>query len=304
LGGRGFGYGGLGYGGFGYGGFGYGFGSGLGFGLMSSMMFGMGGYGMGGYGGYGGGGYGGGGYGGGGYGGGYGGNGGYNSYGAGNDPYTSLGAGSNDPNAYAGLTPPATAGALDAATQNATSSTTPAAAGSSGFAEQGEAAFKAGDYKGAVYGWKHAVIDDPKNPVLMMLLGQALFATGRFEEAAGATQMAMHAIPKEKWGVVVGNSKELYGNVQDYTTQLRALEKSVGEKPNDPALRFLAGFHYAYLGYPQLAVDQLDKGLKIAPQDEMAKLLRDEMRAKLPKPTAPATPAPTLPVPSESVPSE
>jgi tetratricopeptide (TPR) repeat protein len=132
----------------------------------------------------------------------------------------------------------------------------------------------------------------------MMMFGQALFATGKFEEAAGATQMAMHALPKEKWGVVVSNYKDLYGNTQDYTTQLRALEKSVGEKPNDPALRFLAGFHYAYLGHPQLAIDQLDKALKSAPQDEIAKLLRDEMRAKLPKPTAPAVPVPTLPVPS------
>jgi hypothetical protein len=39
--------------------------------------------------------------------------------------------------------------------------------------------------------------------------------------------------------------------------------------------------------------------LKIAPKDEMAKLLRDEMQAKPPKPIAPATGAPTLPVPSE-----
>ena len=257
---------------------------------MSSMMFGMGGYGMGGYGGYGGG-YGGGGYGGGygGNGGGYGGYGGNNSYGSGYDPYAGLGAGSINPNANT---------ALDVATQNATTSTTPGAAGSGRFAEKGEAAFKAGDYNGAIYAWKHAVIDDPKNPVLMMMLGQALFAAGRFEEAAGATQMAMHAIPKEKWGVVASNYKDLYGNAQDYTTQLRALEKAVGEKPNDPAQRFLLGFHYAYLGYPQQAVDQLDLGLKIAPQDEMAKALRDEMGAKLPKPTAPATPGPTVPVPS------
>ena len=259
---------------------------------MSSMMFGMGGYGMGGYGmgGYGMGGYGMGGYGGGGYGGGYGGYGGYNSYGAGYDPYAGAGAGSINPNATA---------ALDVATQNAITPTTLGAAGSNAFAEKGEAAFKAGDYNGAVYEWKHAVIDDPKNPVLMMMFGQALFATGKFEEAAGATQMAMHALPKEKWGVVVGNYKDLYGNTQDYTTQLRALEKSVGEKPDNPALRFLAGFHYAYLGHPQHAIDQLDKGLKIAPKDEMAKLLRDEMQAKLPKPIAPATPVPTLPVPSE-----
>ena len=77
----------------------------------------------------------------------------------------------------------------------------------------------------------------------------------------------MHVLPKEQWGVVVSNHKELYGNVQDYTNQLRALEKAVGEKPNDPAQRFLLGFHYAYLGFPQQAVDQLDRELKTTPQD-------------------------------------
>ena len=103
---------------------------------------------------------------------------------------------------------------------------------------------------------------------------------------------------KDKWGVVVGNYKDLYGNVQDDTDQLRALEKAVKDKPDNPALRFLAGFHYAYLGFPKEAVDQLDKVLKVQPQDEMAKALRDELRAKLPKPIAPPAAPPTPPAPS------
>jgi hypothetical protein len=158
------------------------------------------------------------------------------------------------------------------------------------FAEAGERAFWSGDYNGAVYAWRHAVLDAPDNPVLVMMLGQALFATGQFDEAAGATQAAMQMLPKEQWGVVIVNFRELYGNVPDYTTQLRALEKAVAEKPDNPARRFLAGFQYAYLGYPKFAIDQLDKGLKAEPRDEMAKQLRDEMQSKLPKETAPATP--------------
>ena len=173
-----------------------------------------------------------------------------------------------------------------------------AADGARVFTEQGEAAFKAGDYKAAVYAWRHAIIDDQQNPVLLMLLAQSMFATGNFEEAAGATQSAMQMLPKDKWGVVVGNYKELYGNVQDYTDQLRALEKAVKDKPENPALRFLMGFHYAYLGFPKEAVDQLDKVVKIQPQDEMAKALREEMRAKLPKPIAPPVLPPTPQAPS------
>ncbi|MDB5390801.1 MAG: hypothetical protein JWM11_6447 [Planctomycetaceae bacterium] len=151
------------------------------------------------------------------------------------------------------------------------------------FADQGEAAFKAGDFKGAVYAWRHAVLDDPKNPVLVMMFGQALFATGKYDEAAGATQTAMQQLPKENWGVVVTNYKELYGNNQSYTDQLRALEKAVSEKPKEPGLRFLLGFHYGYLGYPQQAVIQLDKVLETASSDEMARQLRAEMQSKLVK---------------------
>jgi tetratricopeptide (TPR) repeat protein len=185
-------------------------------------------------------------------------------------------------------------------TATPTASTDPATSARN-FTDQGEAAFKAGDYKGAVYAWKHALVDDAQNPVLLMMLAQALFANGSYEEAAGATQAAMHMIPKDKWGVVVTNYKDLYGNVQDYTTQLRGLEKAVKDKPDNPALRFLAGFHYAYLGFPKEAVDQLDKAIKLQPQDEMAKALREEMQAKLPKPVAP--PAAVPPTPELQAPS-
>lgn len=145
------------------------------------------------------------------------------------------------------------------------------------FAEKGEEDFKAGDYKSAVYAWRHAVVDDPQNGVLMMMLSQALFASGQFDEAAGATQQAMRLLPEDQWGVVVKNFRELYGKGADYTTQLRALEKEIKRDGENPATRFLLGFHYGYLGYPSHAVKQLDKTLKLAPQDQLAKRLREVM---------------------------
>lgn len=157
------------------------------------------------------------------------------------------------------------------------------------FAGQGEAAFKAGDYKAAVYNWRHAVVDDPKNGVLVLMLSQALFATGEFDDAAGAAQHGMMLLPKESWSAVVGNYKELYKNIGDYTTQLRALEKASNDKPDHPGFHFLLGYHYGFLGYPADAVKQLDKTLAAAPRDEIAKSLRELMAAKLPKPTGAAT---------------
>jgi len=170
---------------------------------------------------------------------------------------------------------------------------------STSFSEKGEASFKSGDYAGAAYSWKHALVDNSQNPILGLMLGQSLFATGKYEESAGVTQASMNQLPKDKWGVVVQNSRELYGSYQDYTSQLRALEGAARTKSNDPALRFLLGYHYAYLGYPQQAVDQLDKVLSLAPGDDIAKQLRDEMKAKLPKVDAPnLPPAQLVPLPS------
>lgn len=158
------------------------------------------------------------------------------------------------------------------------------------FAQKGENDFKAGDYKGAVYAWRHALVDDPQNGVLMMMLAQGLFATGSYDEAAGAVQQAMQLLPENQWGVVVSNYKELYGKIGDYTSQLRALEKAVKAAPDDPGLRFLLGFHYGYLGYPKDAVKQLDKVLQEAPADQLAKKLHEIFTGKLPKDGGPAAP--------------
>ena len=308
------GYGGYG-GGYGYSGFGFGlgrFGYGWGFGLGSYGLFGYprwgcfayqpycsyGGYGSGGYG-YGGYGY-----------------GGYNNYGS----YASLspglmgyGYGVNyapygSPTAIITSTPAATVMsdalaplAASTSTQLASADPQSAVAGALPTAEQyaqiGETAFKARDYKSAVRAWRHGLVDDPNNGMLVLMLSQALFATEQFNEAAGATQFGMQLLPQEKWETVVKNYRELYGKVDDYTNQLRALEKAAREKADDPALRFMLGYHYGFLGYPKEAVQQLEKCVSLAPEDETAQKLLELFSDKLPKdpakkdtPPAPAKP--------------
>jgi tetratricopeptide (TPR) repeat protein len=157
------------------------------------------------------------------------------------------------------------------------------AAASGDFATQAEADFQAGNYDSAVRNWQHALVDDPNNATLVMLMSQGLFATGKYDEAAGALQAALQGVPQDKWNTVVGNYRELYGNVEDYTKQLRALE-TASEKTESPAMQFLLGYHYGYLGFPKEAVRELDKGLKLAPEDMLARQLRDQFA---PKPSTP-----------------
>ena len=202
--------------------------------------------------------------------GGYGGFGGYGGYGGG-------GYGGN----YASY--PASYGDDDSQLAQTTASTAAAS-----FDQAGEDAFRAGVYKDAVYDWRHALVDDPHNGTLAMLLAQALFAQGSFNEAAGAVEMGMMLLPQEEWGVVVKNYKELYTSNAVYTAQLRALEKASSATPDDAGMRFLLGFHYNYLGYPTQAAHELEKVLQLAPKDELSKKLLDSIHG---------TASPTQPCP-------
>ena len=278
------GYGGyLGNGGYGpYGGYGYspyyGYGGPLGIlGQLGLNALGYGGYGYGPYaygGGYGLGGYGLGGYGNGGYGGGY-----------ANYDYST--------NSYV------TAAASDQ-TQTAQSQPVHSQSSPSSFEEAGERAFKEGRYQDAVYNWRHAALDQEQNGALVLLLGQALFASGQYQDAAGATEAGMAQLPPDQWGVVVKNYEDLYSSRQAYTDQLRTLEAARKAKPDDPALRFLLGYHYFYLGYPSEAQQELERAMALQPKDLVAKDLLALTRGEKPSGPQPTTAdRRTMPPPSE-----
>ena len=172
------------------------------------------------------------------------------------------------------------------------------------YAQIGESSFKSRDYKSAVRAWRHGIVDEPENGVLVLMLAQGMFATEQFNEAAGATQFAMQLLPQEKWEVVVKNYRELYGKVDDYTAQLRALEKAAKEKTDDPGLRFLLGYHYGFLGFPKEAVVQLEKCVSLAPEDDMAQKLLTMFQEKLPKSEQKEElPAPGSPPAADSLPN-
>jgi len=183
-------------------------------------------------------------------------------------------------------------------TASATSSDEAAAAASRSreFADRGTSAFKAGNYDRAAWSWRHAIVDDPQNPALVLQLSHALFAIGIYDEAAGAVQAAMRQLPQSEWGTVVTRYQTMYGKAIDYTHQLRALENAINSKPNDPALRFLAAYHFGYLGFVKQSIEQLEDVVRREPRDELARQLLDEMHSKLTLAESISTvpPAPTV----------
>ncbi len=201
---------------------------------------------------------------------------------------------------YANATPATDAGAAAATTAP---SLDPAAADD--FIAAGEAAFRAGQYEAALRDWQHAMVDNRDNGAVVLLMAQALFQLGQYEGAAGTVQMAMQMLPEDEWSKVVNNYTDLYGNVQDYTNGVKALEKARGEKPDEPAMRFLLGYHFGYLGYPKQAVRELDKALDLQPKDLGAEKLRDTfaVAAGLPaRPHPPRDQAPQVPAAGQAAP--
>jgi len=138
------------------------------------------------------------------------------------------------------------------------------------FAARGQELFLNGKYPDAVKTLRHAVLDDPKNGPLLALTGEALWAAGNYDEAAGALQQSLLATPETDW-VGVANRAARLTPTESVTALAKALEK--GEQP---AMRFLAGYQSFGAGKYDEAAAHLEYVLKKAPEDQVAKKLRDQ----------------------------
>ncbi|HEX3146811.1 MAG TPA: tetratricopeptide repeat protein, partial [Gemmataceae bacterium] len=137
------------------------------------------------------------------------------------------------------------------------------------FAARGQEQFLAGKYADAVKSLRHAVLDDPKNGPLLALTGEALWAAGNFNEAAGAFQQSLLATPEADWKAVAHRAARL--TPADSVTALgNALVKE-----EQPSLRFLAAYQSFGAGKWEEATAHLDVVLKKAPDDQVAKKLRE-----------------------------
>jgi hypothetical protein len=65
----------------------------------------------------------------------------------------------------------------------------------------------------------------------------------------------------------------LYGNVADYTPQLRALESFVKQNPKSSDGRFLLAYHYLTAGHADAAKGQLREVDKLTPKDRLVRQL-------------------------------
>ena len=148
----------------------------------------------------------------------------------------------------------------------------------SDFYTEALAAFQQGDFSNAVRLAGHAAIDEPRNPDVHLLLSLGMFALGDYRGAA----MEAHAVAAlgqvPNWSKVYG----IYGNVETYTNQLRALEKYVATHPKAPEGRFVLGFQYMIAGHPEAAKGEFLEALIMAPQDRLAGQLLTKVGGTIP----------------------
>lgn len=149
--------------------------------------------------------------------------------------------------------------------------------------DQARDAFRRGDYRETLRLVGHAAIDAPRSPDVHVLMAQALFALKDYRGAAIAAHAAADSAEVIDWAALFG----LYGNVDTYTEQLKALEAHVRANPAAADARFLLGYQYMILGHKSRAADELTAALRATPSDSVAKKLLEQLGVRTAEPSKP-----------------
>src|SRR5262249_29679007 len=147
--------------------------------------------------------------------------------------------------------PPPEAGAVDTAQEALT---------------QARESFKAGDYARALTLTDQALVPTPNDPILHEFRALVLFALKRYKEAAAADYAVLTAGPGWNWATMVG----LYPDVETYIKQVRELEASLRQKPNDAAGRFLLAYHYMVQGHKEAAANEFQTVVRLETKDQLS----------------------------------
>jgi tetratricopeptide (TPR) repeat protein len=155
-------------------------------------------------------------------------------------------------------------------------------------------AFKSGDYQSALNSFNAALKNNGGDPVVHELRALTLFALGDYTNAAMALNSLLAAAPGMDWTTL----SSLYGNSDDYTSQLRKLEAYCKANPKNAASAFVLAYHYLVIGSKESAIRALRVVVENQPKDVTAKRMLDALEPAPAAPTTSSAPAPT-PSPEE-----
>lgn len=162
--------------------------------------------------------------------------------------------------------------------------------------DQGLADFKDGNYRQALTEFDAALKQMPNDPVIHEVRALGQFAVGDYKAAAAGLNSLLAVAPGMDWTTMAG----LYGNVDDYTQQLRALEQHCKANSKDAAADFVLAYHYLVTGHQEAAIDALKVVVREQPKDTTAKRMLDALAP--PSSSATATTAAPPPPPAADAP--
>jgi tetratricopeptide (TPR) repeat protein len=131
--------------------------------------------------------------------------------------------------------------------------------------DQAREAFARGDYQQALELCDQTLKAMPNDAVVHEFRSLTQFALQNYREAAAGAYAVLSAGPGWDWTTL----SSLYGNVADYTAQLRALEAFVKKNPKSSDGHFLLAYHYLTAGNADAANAQLREVDKLTPKDRL-----------------------------------
>ncbi|MDA0918155.1 MAG: tetratricopeptide repeat protein [Planctomycetota bacterium] len=165
-------------------------------------------------------------------------------------------------------------------------------------------AFKTGDYAKALQLTNQALKETPRDAVVHEFRALILFATGDYKESAAALYSILSVGPGWDWTTMSG----LYGDINNYTSQLRKLEDYVRANAASGEGHFVLGYHYMTCTHNDAALDQFQTLAKMQPNDVVVGSLISMLGGEPPAASRPAPPSaaisnekPVDPVPQEKL---
>ena len=143
--------------------------------------------------------------------------------------------------------------------------------------ERSRDAFRDEDYLTAQTAIDEAISYQPGDSALHEYRALVLFALGKYRDAAGVLHPLLASGPGWDRATMTG----LYGDENIYLAQLAKLEKYVAATPDQPAPRFLLGYHYLVGGDLDRAASEFEEVSRLRPDDSISRQLRDLARSSV-----------------------
>lgn len=142
--------------------------------------------------------------------------------------------------------------------------------------EEAVKAFEKGDYAIALQKFSQAAQNAPQDVILPFAKAQALFALGRYSQAATALRLALQQSDPEQEGVFY--PRGLYADEEVLFEQIEQLAAKAEESKADADIQMLLGYHLLGVGETQQSLAPLQNAAQDPKNAKAARVLLDLAR--------------------------